>query len=172
MTSPLDSLSADKIGGPGYEPQRQNGAYIVIEGLDEDPLKMAIVSFPIPKVTNNAVEVHHGNEVRKFAGKPTFEDLSIVMKDYIESPLLDKLLEWRKKVYNHETGQIGWAKDYKKNGYIYLHGPDGNGVRKWRIQGAWPSGFDPGDVDHSSDDTTQITMTLTIDKAWYEGKQG
>jgi hypothetical protein len=169
--SAINTLSADQIGGVGYEPQRQNNIYIFIDGLDADEaLKLALVSFPLPKVTNNVIEVPHGNETRKFAGKPTFEDISVVLNDNVDNDVSDKLIAWRKKVYNEQTGQIGWARDYWKPGKVYAYGPDGRVTRKWHLQGIWPSGYDPGDADQSSDDVVKITMTLTINKAWYEGR--
>jgi len=158
--------------GANFEPQRVNNAVIRIDGLggagiDDNFLVLSVSSFPLPKVNNNPIEVGYLNEKRKFAGNPTFDDLSVVFNDYIDVGTAALLMRWRYSVYNPETGTIGLASQYKKRGDVTLFAP--NGVdrydRVYELVGVWPSQYDPGEIDHEGEGVVKITLTLTIDKA-------
>jgi hypothetical protein len=160
-------LVADYIGSEHWEPQRVNNALLHITGLEgSDDLVLALSSFPLPKVTNGIVEIGHVNEKKKFAGLPTFDDLSVIFKDYVDKNTAVYLLKWRRLVYDPRTGKIGLAYQYKKPGYVELFAPNGEFIRQYDLVGCWPSGFDPGDIDLMGEDTINITLTLTIDKAY------
>jgi hypothetical protein len=160
------SLVADHVGSQGWEPQRVNNAVLHFADLPGDEeLSLSLASFPLPKVTNGIVEIGHVNEKRKFAGLPTFDDLSVLYKDYVPVNTSSILHAWRKLVYDPETGKIGLKWEYAKNGWAELYAPNGEFIRQYDLIGCWPSGFDPGDVDLAGEDTINITLTLTIDKA-------
>jgi hypothetical protein len=159
-------LVADHVGSQHWEPQRVNNAILHFSDLpgDED-LTLALSSFPLPKVTNGIIEVGYVNEKRKFAGLPTFDDLSVIYKDYVDKNTANILLRWRRLVYDPVTGVIGLKSQYAKDGWVELFAPNGEHSRFFDIIGAWPSGYDPGDIDLAGEDTVNITLTLTIDKA-------
>jgi len=176
---PLDTLHANHIGGAGdsrFELQRVNNALLYIAGLDsgsaeggqpgsEDVLVLSLSSFPLPKRSIGIIETGWLNEKRKFAGNPTYDDLSVVYRDYVEAGVAKVLWKWNYQVHDPETGKTGLAKNYKKAGWMSLFAPDGSIERQYNIFGAWPSTFDPGDADMMGEDGMNITMTITIDKA-------
>jgi len=163
----IELLKADHVGAARWEPQRVNNALLHISELDgDDDLVLALSSFPIPKVTNGVIEVGYLNEKRKFAGLPTFDDMSVVYKDYVDKNTANILQKWRYQVYDPRTGKIGLKSVYARSGYVQLFAPDGSAERQYDIEGIWPSGFDPGDADLQGEDTMNITVTLTIDKAY------
>lgn len=174
----LDFLHADHIGaqGRGFEPQRVSNILLYIAGLQEgaagqaqsgqeDILTLSLSSFPVPKVNNAVLEIGWMNEKRKFAGPPTFDDLSVIYKDYVDQQTANLLLKWRHQVYDPNTGKIGLASAYKKTGWVAMFSPEGSVERRYDVIGIWPSAFDPGDADLQGEDTINITCTLTIDKA-------
>lgn len=169
-------LGGTKGGTPALEPQRVNNALLHITdvpGLADEELVLALASFPIPKVNNGIIEVPFLNEKRKFAGNPTFDDLSVLFKDYVNKKVADALLQWRHQVYNPHTGAIGLKSVYGKQGHVDMFAPNGEGnaaagiepIRRYDLIGVWPSTYDPGDIDMAGEDALQITVTLTIDKA-------
>lgn len=161
------TLMADHVGKANWEPQRINNAVLHIADLDgDDDLVLSLMSFPLPKRTNGIIEVGYVNERRKFAGLPTFDDLSVVYKDYTDRNLVNILWTWAMQVYDPRTGVIGLASGYKKNGWVELFAPNGEHIRRYDIIGIWPSGFDPGDADLTGEDTINVTVTFTIDKAY------
>lgn len=155
-----------------FEPQRVNNALLRIDGLngagpDADYLQLSIASFPLPKVSNNAIEVGYLNEKRKFAGNPVFDNLACVFNDYIDINTAMLLLKWRHQVYDPTTGRIGLKTQYAKVGDVTLFAPNGDDryTRVYLLQGVWPSMYDPGEIDHMGEDTVKINLELTIDKA-------
>lgn len=167
---PLDTLNADHIGqvGGGFEPQRQNNILMFVTGLagnENDVITLSLTSFPIPKSNLGIIEVRYLNQIRKFAGTPTYDDLSVVFNDYVDQNTHKVLADWFYLAHNPIDGKTQFARDYKKNGRVVLYGPEGTGDREWEIQGAWISTFDPGDADMEGEDRTRITCTITIDRA-------
>lgn len=166
----LDQLTAQHIGGQApaeFELQRQNNGLLHIVGLEgnnDNVITLALQSFPIPKVSSNIIEVDYLNEKRKFPGKAIFDDLSIVIRDYVDRDLAGILMRWRALAYNHDDGKIGRAAQLKKQGRITLYSPTGDLPREYELQGCWPSSFDGGEIDMSADDGVNITFVLTYDK--------
>lgn len=166
----LDNLTAQHIGGqaPGeFELQRQNNGLLYVVGLtgnNDNVITLGLSSFPIPKVNQGIIEVRYLNEARKFPGNPVFDDLSIIIRDYVDRNMAGILLEWRRLAYDHETGKIGRAADLKKQARIELFSPTGDEVREYELQGVWPSAFDGGEIDMAGEDGVNITLTLTYDK--------
>lgn len=160
-------LVADHVGSQNWEPQRVNNAVLHFSDLpgDED-LVLALSSFPLPKKTHGIIEVGYVNEKRKFAGLPTFDDLSVIYKDYVDKNTANILLKWDRLVYNPKTGRMGLKAEYAKDGWAELFAPNGEFIRRYDLIGCWPSGIDPGDIDLAGEDTLNITLTLTIDKAY------
>lgn len=170
MPNFLQGVLGGQTGAATLEPQRGNGALLHIQlagvgPLQDDDLVLALSTFPIPKVTNAIIDVPYLNEMRKFAGRPTFDDLSVVYKDYVNKAVADTLLSWRHQVYNPHTGAIGLKSAYAKSGFVQMFAPDGTFERQYNLQGVWPSAYDPGDIDMGGDESLNITLTLTIDKA-------
>jgi len=167
---PLDSLTAQHIGGqaPGeFELQRQNNGLLFIVGLEgniDNVLTLALSSFPIPKVTQGIIEVRYLNESRKFPGNVTFDDLTIVYRDYVDRNSAGILLNWRKLCYDPATGKVGRVAQAKKQARIVLYSPTGDLEREYELQGVWPSSFDGGEIDMAAEDGVNISLTLTYDK--------
>ena len=166
----LDSLTAQHIGGqsPGeFELQRQNNGLMEIVGLDgnEDNLfTLSLQSFPIPKTSSGIIEVDWMNEKRKFPGKPVYDDLSVVLRDYVDRNLAGMLLRWRRLAHDWQTGAIGRAAQLKKRARVTLYSPTGDLPREYELQGVWPSSFDGGEIDMSAEDGVNVTVVLTYDK--------
>jgi len=149
------------------EVQRNNNALLTIDGVmnNGSPLQLAVESFPIPKTTLSTIEAPLLNESRKYAGKPTFDDLSVVFKDLIEVDIAGAINAWFQTVYDSKTGKIGFARNYKRQGTAELLGPDGSNTgRVYELRGVFPIAFDPGDIDMSGGDYVKINLTLSIDK--------
>tara|TARA_R100001086_G_scaffold201006_1_gene117240 strand:- start:3937 stop:4458 length:522 start_codon:yes stop_codon:yes gene_type:complete len=166
----IENLTAQHIGGqsPGeFELQRQNNGLLYIVGLDgnnDNAITLALSSFPIPKVNSEIIEVDYLNEKRKFPGKPTFDDLSVILRDYVDRDIAGILHRWRKQAWDWETGKIGRVANLKKQARIELFAPDGTEVREYELHGVWPSAVDGGEIDMASSEGVQITVTLTYDR--------
>lgn len=160
-----------------YEVQRQNNFRFIID-LSEisngtslssgDIIELACDTASLPNVQNEATELNYGNSTVKVAGMTSVDDVTVAVKDFIEPDVEQILWNWRLKVYNPQTGKIGWATNYKKSATIVQYGPNGECLRKWHLDGVWPTSLDLGDMDYSSADKKQISMTLSVDNAYIE----
>lgn len=151
-----------------FAPQHQNSWLIEIAGLDGDDrdlIVLSLVSSALPAEANNIVELNYGNEVRKVAGRATFEDIPLVVRDYVDRETREALIRWRRQVYDSRTGNVGLPSDYKKTAEMILQDTAGGNERKVRVFGIWPSAMNPGTVDMNSDDPVEIEMTLTYDRS-------
>lgn len=150
-----------------FEVQRTNNFEVAIEGLTDD-FTLSIQSTGLPTTSNDPIELSYGNSKVKVAGQATFEDVSLVVNDYITIDIERQCHAWRKQVYDPETDAVGWAEKYKRNGRIYQYGPDGTVIRTWRIIGVWPTSIDSGELNYDGAEKKQITMSLSVDKAYIE----
>jgi hypothetical protein len=152
----------------GFEPQRQNNFTINISGLGEgaaDLLSLSLVSVPLPTMSTDVIELPYGNEKVKVAGTANFEDLNLVVRDFIDENTRKVLIGWFHSMYDPKTGKMGRAKDYKKSGSITMMTPDGKDRPACELQGVFISSFNPGTLDMASAEPVQIELTLSIDKA-------
>lgn len=176
---PLSTMGANHIAAAAgdHEPQRSNNGLLYIVGLNtavqgsgqgtgakDDVLTLALASFALPKVTMSPLELGYLNEKRKVAGRPTFDDLSVVFNDFVDVGIASILQKWWYLIYSPETGLMGLAAQYKKQALVKLYGPNGAFDREYELIGCWPSAFDMGEIDQLGEDNVKITMTLTYDK--------
>lgn len=160
---PFNGLNADHIAG-ALEPQRVNN-FVVTMGVGTTLIQKALSSFTLPKESNPPVVVPYGNEERKVAGAARYEQVTMELTDYIDSPVMQTIMAWREKVYNPKNGVIGYALQYKSQGYASLLGPDGAVSRRWRLMGIFPREVNPGGGDMSSNTVNMVTVTFRVDKA-------
>ena len=155
-------MSTDKR----YEVQRTNHFRVHFDMDGSSDIELAVDSVSLPSITTDPIDLSYGNSKVRVAGSTTFDDMNLVVKDFIEADVEKLLWDWRLLVYNPETDHVGWASKYKKDGRIYQYGPDGTCVRQWKIVGAWPQSLDLGELNYDSGDKKSITMNISIDRAY------
>lgn len=167
MAIPQDARHIANQAGD-FVPQHQNNWLIEIAGLegdDKDLIVLSLVSSALPQEANNIIELPYGNETRKVAGKAVFEDIPLVVRDYVDRDVRGALIRWRRQVYDSRTGVVGLPSSYKKTGELIMQATDGSSLRAVQLIGLWPSTMNPGAFDMASADPVQIEMTLTYDRS-------
>jgi len=176
-------MTADHIGaaGGGFEPQRANNFMLELTppGGDGRIIQQSLSEFPFPKEASEEIAIPYINEIRKVAGRTTYEDLDLVLNDYVDQDTAAQIEGWRRLVYvpeagaagpaapgGGESGSVGWAKDYKVDGSLILFGPDGTVERTWTLVGVWPKAFNMGSGSMEGSERVKITCTLAIDKMY------
>ncbi len=150
-----------------YEVQRLNHFTVDIMGLlNSEALTLAVETANIPDTQITASELAHGNTKVKVAGQVAVAQQTLVVKDFILLDIENVVYNWHNQVYSYQTGKIGWAEHYKKNGQLYLFSPDGEIMRSWTVQGLWPSSITWGDFGYDGGEKRTISMTLEVDKAY------
>jgi hypothetical protein len=166
MPIPLDARHVANMQGD-FVPQHQNNWMIEIAGLDgdaKDLIVLSLVSFQLPTDRNEEVAIPYGNETRYVAGKATYDTVSLTVNDYVDRKVRKALLDWRKQVYDSETGLVGLPKDYKKTAEIILMASNGTSKRTCRLIGVWPQEVMGGQLDMNSADLVKVEARLRFDR--------
>lgn len=173
----IDNVYKDTL----YQPQMQNHFELKInlnrdfEGemktqqvLDHRKyLNLAVTSFSLPTITTNTVDIPFGNTTMHLAGKTEFGGAnSITCVDYIGADIERIIYNWQMMVTNPETGQQGWACNYKTDATVFEYAPDGSSLSAWVLRGVFPTEVNYGSLDRESGGLKQIEITLSYDLAY------
>jgi hypothetical protein len=162
-------MSAQHIAAASgfYEPQRGNNWCIEIaldDAGDQVVIMQCLDSIAGIRESNEAIEIHYGNEVRYVAGKTRYQPIDLVVKDFVDIGAANALLKWRRQVYNPETGSIGLAREYKKNADLVLVAPNQTISRYYKLIGVYPESYNSGNLSMGSNEQVLVTVTLRIDR--------
>lgn len=166
-TSAGKELTATRFNTKKFQLQRKNHFEVQFDSdFIDSELRFMLVSFPLPKETTEASDISYFNQTIKVAGKTTFDNTTMVLRDAIEYDTEQKFLNWRKKVYDPENGTMGLAADYKCDATVYEYTPNKESYRTWRIIGCWPSSIDYGEMTYDDGGEKQLTVGITYDYAY------
>jgi hypothetical protein len=154
-----------------WEPQRVTNYQLNIfdlPGQGTEMIMLALVNFSLPTVSNEVINIKHGNTDVKFAGTAQWQGSDqLTVIDYITTDISKMIDDWRALVYNSQNDAIGWAARYKKNGSVTESGPDGTNLREWKYEGIWPSQVEYGELNHeSTTDVRRINIQIQYDRAF------
>jgi hypothetical protein len=157
-----DVLDVGSMLANQFEPKRQYQWILNIDGLDA----YTIVSAARPKgAFGGPVEMDYINTKWFLAGKWKWDPMEIKLRDPIAPSAMQKVMDWVRLCYEHETGRAGYAAFYKKEIRLKLLDGPGAVVEEWKISGAWLQNVDGGPLDWKVDDPVEITCTLVFDNA-------
>jgi len=108
------------------------------------------------------------NVTRYVKGKGRWQTLQITLYDPIVPSAASACIEWIRLHHESATGRDGYADFYKKNVTFQVLGPVGDIVEKWTLYGSYIQDAAFGDLDFSSSDPVEITLTLRYDYAILE----
>lgn len=171
-----------QLAAANYEPQRKNAFKVEFTNAPTmgDELWLSLEEFPFPKDSSAAHEIRWGNSAVHYAGsQETFGPVTLTVREWVDRSVASKFLEWRRLAYNEAKGTIGWARSYKKNGFLYLF-PSGdannnttsletvstttNARKKIGLYGCWVKGFDMGTFSQNNQgEQVLLNIELCID---------
>jgi len=175
MATIRDSFDAMHMSNSrAYEVQRTNHFEVHIVNVGEgDDIILSVQSSPLPTIGVDPIELPYGNTDVKVAGKLTLDDIDLEVKDFVGADIEYQIDEWQQQVFNVETGQLGYAADYKRTAYQYQYSPGTAGpdiTRTWVLEGVFPSSVSYGDMSYDGGDSKMISMTLSVDKAYRQDR--
>lgn len=165
--------------GKTWEPQRQNAGYLFVPDISKFALGAGVANYDIdsarvlglsidtlrlPSMATEPIPVGYFNEFVSFSGKAVFDEIDLVVKDFVDVPTAKILDHWFARVYNPKIGAVGMAYTFKKDVYAVMYATDGSTMRWYKMEGAWISRIARGDIDQNTSDYIRITATLTIDR--------
>lgn len=164
-----------------FEPQRNNHfeVYIyiptIIAGGDAARIEqfrkyitLATTDFELPSITVSPVEIPYGNTKIKLAGAVEYGGASSLQCiDFIGADVEGILYAWQNIVFSPETGQVGWATNYKTDAKVLEYSVDGACLSSWILRGVWPSAISYGDgMSKNGSDIKKVNVTLAYDLAY------
>lgn len=144
-----------------YEPKTKNRFIFQIEGIDAFLVK----SGNRPSLESSRKEIDFINTKRYVAGKYTWSTLDITFQDPIVPSGAQKVIEWVREHHEFSTGISGYKSAYRREITLNMLGPDGTKVEEWKLVGAFIQSVTFGDLDYSSDDLSDVQVTLSYDYA-------
>lgn len=168
------------IGNDNWEPQRTNNFEIHIYGLEgltsaDKSLKMPSNSGQFLTLSTKSVgdlgigidpiTIDYGNNAIKFAGKPSYDNISLDFNDYVGIETERIIAAWHRLVYDPKTQKVGRASVYKKSAHLLEFSPDGGFRKCWELKGCFPTSITYGGYDQGGGSVRNIQVTLSVDYA-------
>ena len=125
-------------------------------------------SAELPKATNAPVTVDYRGHYFKMKGKTRWNDITISCYQF-EGFTNREMWSYFKDHYNVSGGHDEDHTRYKHVLVLTQLNPMGAPIGSWRLDGAFFSDIDTGDMDWGANDITECTLTITYDFAEYIG---
>ena len=140
-------------------------------GSLKDQTTQNVISASRPNLTHEEVIVDSYNSKMYLAGKHTWEPVTIVLRDDMDSNVIKVLGEQLNKQVDHTDQSSAIAGSAYKFS-VKIETLDGaNGTTKpsvfdtWDLQGAFISNIQYGDLNYADSNMVQVTLTVRYDHA-------
>ena len=175
-----------------YEPARNNNFEFLVTGIEDfvkagvdsatikdsdyikngqEILRCAVESSSVPHFALGIIEVKRGNNTAKFAGLPTFQSGSLVVKDYVSinsgySNPKDVMMAWQARAYDVRSEKIARASAYKRTCTLTEYSSDYQVIRQWKLEGCWCSEVSEDPFTSENEGQRKFTATIVYDRAY------
>lgn len=171
----INDIGIPGVGNGILQPMQKNRWRVLFSnmggGIDSQPLSMQAVTIERPKLNFDKVELHRYNSKAFIAGKHTFEPITLTVESDISGGA-SRVIQDQLQGQQFLIGAEGAFLAARGEGSLYkfvttLDHLDGNDVvvEEWILEGCWLENTDWTDLDYSSSDAVQITMTISYDHA-------
>ena len=147
-----------------FEPKLKNRFIMNIDGVPAYLIKTAAR----PSIESDEVILEHMNVTRYIKGKSRWQPIDITLYDPVVPSAAQAVMEWIRLGHESVTGRDGYSDFYKKDVNVKVLGPVGDVVEQWTLKGAWIQSANFNDLDFSSSDPAEISVTLRYDYAILE----
>ena len=153
-----------------YEPQRKNQFRLEVSlpgsSQSEEILARSARVISWPEFNISVIPVEFVNEIRHVAGRHEQAPIEITLLDFIGQDSTESVLwNWITKVYNPETGEMGYANEYTAPvGDLQKLDPHGIVHSTWRLVNVWPFKWKTGEGDMGAAEKSLTSVTFQCDK--------
>ena len=154
-------IDANEIMFTAFEPKLKNRYVMNLNGLPAYLVK----TMARPSITFEEVELHHINVKRYVHGKATWEPIEVTLYDPVVPSAAQQVIEQVRLHHESVTGRDGYSDFYKKDITFNVLGPVGDVVEEWLLKGAFIQAANFNDLDYTSSDPVDISLTLRYDYA-------
>lgn len=134
-------------------------------GFEQTAL-LVLYSASRPNFKFEEPEMHHDQEVARFAGKQDWEPVSMKWYDVEQNPDVSaSIYAWLNTVVDLPTATVNAPSVYKKQARLSMIGADGRRTETWVLCNCWPKEVNWGDLDYTATDIATIEATMRFDRA-------
>ena len=147
-----------------YEPLRQNRWLLRFPsdlGIQEWWCKTA----KRPHIKQESKPIQFLNTETYVVGRYTWDTIQVTLRDPIGPSASQAVMEWVRLHSESVSGRQGYAAGYKRDVELEMLDPTGVVVSKWILKNVFVTDADFGNLDYSSDELAEITITLQMDYA-------
>ena len=159
-------IDSEQLWYTPYEPKLKNR--FIMELGDTGIPAYTIKTAQRPQITFDEVVLEHMNVTKYVKGKGRWQTLQVTLYDPIVPSAASAVIDWVRLRHESTTGRDGYADMYKKDVTFQVLGPVGDIIEKWTLKGTMIQDAAFGDLDFSSSDPVEITLTLRYDYAVLE----
>lgn len=134
-------------------------------------LSQQVMTCGRPSVTTNPVEVHSYNSIMYYAGKPSWEAISLTLRDDVTNSVTKLVGHQEQKQMNHfqQTSALAGS-NYKFQMYIEtMDGGNDEVLEQWYLEGCFLASITYDDFDYSSSDPMTIVLSIRMDQCTQSG---
>lgn len=111
-------------------------------------------------------EMHHNQEVARFAGKQDWEPVTLTWYDVQQDPDVSRgVYMWIETVVNMFSIKVAHPRLYKRTASLLMVDGSGQTTEKWTMLGTWPSACNWQELDYTSTDIQTLEATMRFDRA-------
>ena len=147
-----------------YEPLKRN-RWLFRFPADLGIQEWWLTSASRPSIKQNETPIDFLNTKTWVVGKYEWESINVVLKDPIGPSASQAVMEWIRLHSESVTGRQGYAAGYKRDVELEMLDPTGVVVSKWILKNVMCTTANFGDLNYSTDDLADITLTLRFDYA-------
>lgn len=127
---------------------------------------LVLMSASRPQWKTDIAEMHHNQEMARFAGKHSWEPITLKWYDIEQSPDVSAgVYAWIETVVNLASANVNVPSYYKRQSKLQMHNGSGISTEEWSICNGWPSTVNWGELDYVSNEIATIEATLVFDRA-------
>jgi hypothetical protein len=111
-------------------------------------------------------EMHHNQEVIYFAGKQTWEPVTLTWYDSEQAPNISATCyAWLNTVVNLRNLGVSTPSFYKRTASLVMLNGVGAATERWVMYGTWPTSVNWQELSYDSTDLLTIEATMRYDRA-------
>ena len=164
-------LTPDFFNTSDYQLQLKENFIIVFESNDilGDSFELVAESVTLPQRQIEQIAVPYANKNINIAGRNSFTNMTIVVRDVISKDTELLISNWFEKMLELKTGMRGSIGDSTgKNGYkinieIIPLSPNGDKGRPSIAKGCFPISVDWGELSYTNTGMRTLSMELSVD---------
>lgn len=119
-----------------------------------------------PSLSFQPVEMHHNQEVAYFAGKQTWEPITLVWYDSEQNPDISKgLYHWIETLTNMTSVNVNHPRNYKRQAQLAMLDGSGQVTERWTMYGTWPESSNWQELNYTGTELMTCEASMRYDRA-------